>query len=59
MRGEGGREGERERAQAAGESMRKRFGSSLFVFSSTWACPMQIELSQECYFFYLKSSLWF
>ena len=31
----------------------------LYVFSSTWACPMQIELSQECYFFYLKSSLWF
>ena len=31
----------------------------LYVFSSTWACPMQIELSQECYFFYLKSSFWF
>ena len=37
---------------------RKRFGSSFYVFSSTWACPMQIRLSQECCFFYLKSSLW-
>ena len=30
----------------------------LYVFSSTWACPMQIGLSQECCLFYLKSSLW-
>ena len=30
----------------------------LYVFSSTWACPMQIELSQECCLSYLKSSLW-
>ena len=30
----------------------------LYVFSSTWACPMQIGLSQECCFLYLKSSLW-
>ena len=32
-----------------------------YVFSSTWACPMQIGLSQECClfcFFCLKSSLW-
>ena len=30
----------------------------LYVFSSTWACPMQIGLIQECCLFYLKSSLW-
>ena len=30
----------------------------LYVFASTWACPMQIGLSQECCFLYLKSSLW-
>ena len=30
----------------------------LYVFPSTWSCPMQIGLSQECCFFYLKSSLW-
>ena len=30
----------------------------LYVFSFTWACPMQIGLSQECCLFYLKSSLW-
>ena len=30
----------------------------LYVFSSTWACSMQIGLSQECCLFYLKSSLW-
>ena len=30
----------------------------LYVFSSTWACPMQIGLSQQCCLFYLKSSLW-
>ena len=29
----------------------------LYVFSSTWAFPMQIGLSQECGLFYLKSSL--
>ena len=37
---------------------RKCFGSSFYMFSSTWACPMQIGLSQECCLFYLKSSLW-
>ena len=41
------------------ESVRKCFGSSFYVFSSTWACPMQIGLSQECCLFGLKSSLWF
>ena len=30
----------------------------LYVFPSTWACPMQIGLIQECCLFYLKSSLW-
>ena len=30
----------------------------LYVFPSTWACPMQIGLSRECCLFYLKSSLW-
>ena len=30
----------------------------LYVFSSTWACPMQIGLSHECCLFCLKSSLW-
>ena len=30
----------------------------LYVFASTWACPMQIGLSQECCLFYLRSSLW-
>ena len=30
----------------------------LYIFSSTWACPMQIGLSQECCLFCLKFSLW-
>ena len=39
--------------------MRERFGSSFYMFfSSTWACPMQIGLSQECCLFCLKFSLW-
>ena len=55
--------GERERACARArtqqrESVRKRFGSFFYVFSSTWACPMQTGLSQECCLFCLKSSLW-
>ena len=53
----GGRERERER-----QKERKCFGSSFYMFfSSTWACPMQIGLSQECCLFCLfclKSSLW-
>ena len=44
------------------ESERKRFGSSFYMFfSTTWACPMQMGLSQECCLFCLfclKSSLW-
>ena len=57
--GEGGRERERE-----GERKSKRVREKalwlllLYVFSSTWACPMQIGLSQECCLFSLKSSLW-
>ena len=54
-------EGEREKVCThAGEKEReKRFGFSFCMFfSCTWACPMQIGLSQECCFFYLKSSLW-
>ena len=43
----GGRE--REKAQAQGGcGERKCFGFSFYVFSSTWACPMQIGLRQEC-----------
>ena len=54
------REGEREkeRTHAGEKEERERFGSSFYVFSSTWACLMQIGLSQECCLFYLKSSLW-
>ena len=63
-------EGEREKEhmhKGEKERERKRFGFSFYIyiyiyifffFSSTWACPMQIGLSQECCFFYLKSSLW-
>ena len=56
------RERERERACACTrerESLRKLFGSSFYMFfSSTWACPMQIGLRQECCLFCLKFSLW-
>ena len=76
MRGGGGGERERERESAhARERERKRVCTHagetapekalwlllLYVFSSTWACPMQIGLSQECCLFCLfclKSSLW-
>ena len=59
-----GREKERERACACTrERVREKalWLLLLYVFSSTWACPMQIELSQECCLFCLfclKSSLW-
>ena len=53
------REGERERVHAHRRGReRKRFGFSFYMFSSTWACRMQIGLSQECCLFYLKSSIW-
>ena len=64
---EGGRESKRrreiERVHACGrERERERTLAPPFIcffFSSTWACPMQIGLSQECCLFYLKSSsLW-
>ena len=54
-----GREREKERTHT-GEKEREKvlWLLLLYVFSSTWACPMQIGLSQECCLFYLKSSLW-
>ena len=63
---ERGREGERERERErkerthAGERVQEKalWLLLLYVFSSTWACPMQIGLSQECCLFCLKSSLW-
>ena len=64
VRGEGERERERERARMhAGERVHQKalWLLLLYVFSSTWACPVQIGLSQECYLFCLfclKSSLW-
>ena len=67
MRREGGRErereSERERACArthTGDRVREKalWLLLLYVFSSTWACPMQIGLNQECCLFCLKSSLW-
>ena len=50
---------ERERAQACRREREKAPWLLLYIFSSTWACPVQIGLSQECCLFYLKSSLWF
>ena len=66
MRGEGEKERERKRERArmhTGERVREKalWLLLLHVFSSTWACPMQIGLSQECCLFCLfclKSSLW-
>jgi len=64
VREEGGREREREiERMHMGERVRKKalWLLLLYVFSSTWACPMQIGLSQECCLFCLfclKSSLW-
>jgi len=58
--GERVREGEREKEHThAGEKEREKalWLRLLYVFSSTWAFPMQIGLSQECCLFYLKSSL--
>ena len=47
-------EGERER-----KSERERALAPPFIsFSSPWACPMQIGLSQVRCFLYLRSSLW-
>ena len=62
---ERGRERDRERVREhmhQGENERERESVLwlllLYVFASTWACPVQIGLSQECCSFYLKSSLW-
>ena len=59
------REREREKSahMHAGDRVREKalWLLLLYVFSSTWACPMQIGLSQECCLFCLfclKSSLW-
>ena len=61
--GEGERERGREKEHTeVGEREKERERAFwlllLYVFSSTWACPMQIGLSQECCLLYLKSSLW-
>jgi len=67
MHGEGERERERQRQRQrvrarmhVGERVSEKalWLLLLYVFSSTWACPMQIGLSQECCLFCLKSSLW-
>ena len=58
--GEEEREGGRER-KSTGTWERKResyLAPPSMFFASTWACPVQIGLSQECCSFYLKSSLW-
>ena len=54
------RERERKERKHEGERVREKalWLLLLYVFSSTWACPMQIGLSQECCLFCLKSSLW-
>ena len=44
MHAERGRESVRTRARARESAL----GSSFYMFSSHWACPMQIGLSQEC-----------
>ena len=53
-----GREGEGKSACMRERKRESAFAPPFMFFSSTWACPMQIGLSQECCFFYLKSSLW-
>ena len=48
--GSGVGEGERDRKRVhTQERERERaLGSSFYMFSSLWACPMQTGLSQEC-----------
>ena len=53
-----GREGEGKSACMRERKRESAFAPPFMFFSSTWACPMQIGLSQECCLFYLKSSLW-
>ena len=45
--GDKGREKERDRADACGREPERALGSSFYMFSSPWACPMQIGVSQE------------
>ena len=45
-------------AHRRGSPWESALAPPFICFSSTWACPMQIGLSQECCFFCLKSSLW-
>ena len=55
------RERERKECTLAGEKVREKTLWLLLLyvsFFSTWACPMQIWLSQECCLFCLKFSLW-
>ena len=53
------RQRERKSARTRERKSEKALCSSFYMFfSSTWACPMQIGLSQEYCLFYLKSSLW-
>ena len=56
-----GRERERQRAHTRGRERERESALAppfIYIFSSTWACPMQIGLSQKCCVFYLKSSFW-
>ena len=49
---------ERKNARTREREQESTLAPPFICFSSTWACPMQIGLSQECCLFYLKSSLW-
>ena len=55
---ERGRERERVHARGREREQESALAPPFMFFSSTWACPMQIGLSQECCLFCLKSSLW-
>ena len=54
------RERERERKSTCtrGRERKSAWAPPFICFSSPWACPVQIGLSQESCSFYLKSSLW-
>ena len=56
--GERGREKESAHTRGRERDEKALWLLLLYVFSSTWACPMQNGLSQECCLFCLKSSLW-
>ena len=57
--GEGERERKREKEHTHAGEEERAIWLLLLCFSSAWACPVQIGLSQECCLFYLKTSLWF